>query len=428
MSGKDDLYAAAGGRERLALLSWALYDWANSAYSTIVLTFMFSAYFVRRVAENETIGGAQWSLTLGAAGVLVALGGPLIGAAADQAGRRKPWLALFSLICIAATALLWFVRPSAGDVLPGLLLVAAGQLGMEYAGLLYNAMLPRLVARERLGRWSGWGWSAGYAGGLLALVAALALLQNGARWFGFDEGQAQNIRAAFLLAAGWFAVFAIPLFVFTPDEPPSGKSLRQTVKDGLQQLISTLRQVRRYSGIAAFLIARLIYIDGLATVFVLGGVYAASIFDMSEREVLLLGISLNVTAGLGAAVFAFVDDWIGSKKTVQLSLIGLTVPEAALVLTNSEVLFWIFALLFGVFVGPAQAASRSYLAHVAPAEMRNEMFGLYALSGKAAVLCPLLAAGATYCFNSQRAGMSMVLLFFIGGFLVMLKVPDERER
>ncbi|MFP4084334.1 MAG: MFS transporter [Desulfonatronovibrio sp.] len=407
--------------------SWALFDWGSNSYATIVLTFVFAAYFSQMVADNEVTGAALWATTLGVTGILVGIGGPLLGSIVDQTGRRKPWVAGFSLICILATASLWLVQPSAEYVIPALLLVAIGEIGMEYAGIFYNAMLPRLANSERMGRWSGWGWSMGYLGGLLALVAALAVITYGEQWFGLDEQEAEPVRATFFLAAAWFALFSLPLFLFTPDEPGTGKAPGRAVKDGIRQLRQSIRQAREYSHIVRFLIARLLYIDGLATVFIFGGVYAAGTFGMSPREVLVFGIAVNITAGLGAAFFAWIDDWFGSKKTILLSLSGLFITGTMIVLTESVVLFWLFALALGIFVGPVQAASRTYMGRLAPEALRNQMFGLYALSGKVAFFCPVFVGAVTYLADSQRAGMSVALAFFAAGFAVLLKVPEASD-
>lgn len=407
------------------LVAWALYDWGGSAFATIVQTFVFAAYFTRTVAEDERIGTALWGNTLSIAGVMVAIAGPILGAVADQSGRRKPWIIAFTLLCVGATALLWLVRPSPEYLWLALALLAVGTLGEEIAVIFYNAMLPQLVPQSHIGRWSGWGWSAGYVGGLLCLVVALvAFVEADNPWFPLERESAQHVRATFLLAAGWYLLFALPLFALTPDTPRTGKPARAAVRDGLRQLRGTIVHVRRYRHIVHFLIARMIYIDGLATLFAFGGVYAAGTFDMKESDVLLFGIALNISAGIGAAGFAWVDDWIGSKRTILLSLVGLIVPGTLILLVESQALFWTFGVLLGIFVGPVQAASRSFLARMAPAELRNEIFGLYALSGKAtAFLGPLTVGWLTYLFDSQRIGMSAIIALFLIGLLLMLTVP-----
>lgn len=195
-----------------ALWSWALYDWANSGFAALVQTFVFAAYFARAVAENETIGTAQWGTMMGVAGLVIGLGGPVLGAVADRSGRRKPWLALFSILCIAATGLLWFVRPEVGYVGMALALAGIGTIGSEYAMIFYNAMLPGLASPKAIGRWSGWGWGLGYAGGLVLLIIALYGFVEPTSWFGVSREEALHVRAVMPLTALWYALFCLPLF------------------------------------------------------------------------------------------------------------------------------------------------------------------------------------------------------------------------
>jgi UMF1 family MFS transporter len=398
-----------------------MYDWANSSYATVIQTFVFAAYFTRQIAADETLGTAQWGNTISLAGLLVALGGPFLGALADQTGRRKPWIAFFSLLCIVSTGLLWYVRPENDSAALALLLVGIGTVGFEFAAIYYNAMLPDLAPADRLGRWSGWGWGLGYLGGLACLLVALLLFGDG------NGDAAGHIRATFPLVSAWFLFFSLPLFLFTPDRPPTGLAWRAAVRGGLRQLLDSARQIRQFRHIVRFLVARMFYIDGLATIFAFGGIYAAGSFDMSAQEVLLFGIGLNITAGLGAGTFALLDDRVGARATILFSLVGLLLSGTLILLVASPRLFWLFGLILGLFVGPAQASGRSYLARVAPPALRNEMFGLFAFSGKAtAFIGPLLVGWLTYFSGSQRVGMSSILLFLVIGFLLMLGVPPDK--
>lgn len=416
---------AEGRAATSSLLSWALFDWANSAFPTVIQTFVFAAYFTRRVAADETAGSAAWGTAVGTAGAVIAVSGPILGAIADQGGRRKPWLAWFTAVCVVATSLLWFVEPGA-PVVPALVPLAVGIVAFDLASVFYNAMLPEL-AGDRIGRWSGWAWGLGYAGGLACLAVALfALVRPEGAWLGLDPGEAEHVRATFVLVAVWFAVFSLPVFLVTPDRPGRGRGGVAAVRDGLAQLRTTLRHVRRYGTIVRFLVARMLYTDGLATLFAFGGVYAAGTFDMSEQEILGFGIALNVTAGLGAALFAWLDDRLGSKGTILLALAGLLATGIPILLVESETLFWVLGIVLGTFVGPAQAASRSYLGRAAPAELRNQMFGLYALSGKATAFAgPFLVGWVTAWAGSQRAGMSVIMVFLAAGGLLMLSVPAQ---
>lgn len=417
------------GYSRSALFSWAMYDWANSAFFAVIQTFVFATYFINSVAASETTGSNLWGNTISLAGLIIAVGGPILGAIADQTGRRKPWIAAFSLLCILATALLWYVAPGTEYLWLALGLIFLGTVGSECAIIFYNAMLPDLAPERVLGRWSGWAWGLGYAGGLACLlVALLVFIDVEQAPFGLDTSSAQHVRATFLLTAAWYLVFSLPLFLRTPDAPRTGVSLRKAVARGWKQLRASVRQVRQYRHIVRFLVARMIFIDALATVFAFGGIYAAGTFNMDATQVLTFGIGLNLTAGLGAVLFAWIDDRLGSRLTILVSLAGLIAMTSAVLLVRTETLFWVFGLTLGVFVGPVQAAGRSWMARAAPPDLRNQMFGLFALSGKVtAFMGPFLVGWLTWLGGSQRIGMSVIVVLFCLGLWLMLGVP-EAER
>jgi UMF1 family MFS transporter len=412
-----------------SLFSWAMYDWANSAFFAVIQTFVFATYFLQSVAENETLGSTLWGNTIGAAGFVIAICAPFVGAIADQLGRRKPWIGWFSLLCIGATAGLWFVEPSQDYVMLALVLVFLGTVGSEFAIIFYNAMLPDLASEERMGRWSGWSWGLGYAGGLVCLVVALFVFVDVSNPpFGLDKDMAEHVRATFLLVAVWYALFSVPMFWFTSDRPRIDLKLKQAAASGWTQLKKSIKNVRKFKHIVRFLVARMIFIDALATVFAFGGIYAAGTFDLGEREVLMFGIGLNLTAGVGAALFAWLDDLMGSRTTMLLALVGLILTTTAVLVVTGLTWFWVFGLLLGIFVGPVQAASRTYMARVSPPDLQNQMFGLMALSGKVtSFLGPLLVGWLTYFSDSQRIGMSVIVLLFIIGFVILYTVPEAED-
>ncbi len=411
---------------RTGVAAWCLFDWANSAFPTVIITFVFAAYFTEAVAADRVTGTSQWGYTMSLSALAVALAGPLLGAVADHSGRRKPWLAAFTALAVGATAMLWYARPGVDWALWTLLFVALANFGFEMGMVFYNAMLPELAPKDRIGRVSGWGWGLGYAGGLASLAVALVfLVQADPPPFGLDKGTAEHVRATALLVAGWFAVFSLPLFLFTPDAGPSGLAPAEALRRGVGTLIATIKNLRQHGVIAHFLLARMIYTDGLNTLFAFAGIYAAGTFGMKLDEVILLGIAINATAGLGAVLFAWVDDWIGPKRTILISLVALTVLGAAVLVAQTKTQFWVFAVMLGVFVGPAQAASRSMMARLAPEHLRGEMFGLYAFSGKAtAFVGPALLAWVTAYAGSQRAGMATILVFFAAGMALLWPLPE----
>jgi len=405
--------------------AWCLYDWANSAFPTVIITFVFAAYYTKSVAVDEVTGTAHWGYAMSLSALAVALAGPVVGAIADNSGRRKPWLGFFTGLCVIASAGLWTIMPDPAFAFVALLIAGIGNFAFETGMVFYNAMLPGMVSSSRIGRVSGWGWGLGYFGGLTCLgLILVGLVQPEVPWFGLEKDEAQHIRAAAILVAFWYALFALPLFAFTQDAPPSGLSASQSLAKGMKELRQTFTSVKKYGHIVRFLLARMIYTDGLNTLYAFGGIYAVGVFDMTFDELILFAIAMNVTAGLGAAGFGWVDDWIGPKKTILIALSFLTLLGAILLVIESKTMFWIFGVPLGIFVGPAQAASRSMMARMAPKDLTTEMFGLYAFSGKAtAFLGPALFGAVTAAFDSQRAGMATILIFFVVGMFLLVRVP-----
>lgn len=413
-----------------ALWSWAVYDWANSAFFTIILTFVFAQYFSTSVVQDEVAGTNAWGNIVGISGVFIAILAPILGAIADQSGRRKPWLISFTLLCVLSSAMLWTVMPETNQFWKAAFWVGLGTLGAEFAFIFYNAMLPDLARPERTGRWSGWAWGLGYVGGIASLVIALyGFIEADTALFRLDRDAAEHVRATFVLVAIWYLVFSLPAFLFIPDRPKTGLSLAAATRAGFAQLKESIAHVRQYRDIVRFLIARMLYTDGLATIFTFGGVYAAGTFNMSPTEVLQFAIALNVTAGLGALGFAWIDDALGGRNTILMALVGLGSSALAILVVESSTAFWVWGMILGIFVGPLQSASRSHLARVAPPHLQTQMFGLFAFSGKATAFAgPLLVGWVTAMTDSQRWGMSTILVFLLIGFVLMLKVPATEEK
>lgn len=418
----------APSEPRRALFAWSLYDWANSPFFAVIGTFVFATYFTQAVAPDPETGAAQWGYTLTLCGLAIAVLSPILGAVADAGGRRKPWLAALTLIGIVGSAALWWVEPTPSATLFALGSVAIATVALEIGIAFYNAMLPDLAPPSRLGRWSGWAWGAGYAGGMVALVLMLGLfVMNDNPPFGLDTERSEHIRVVGPFVALWIALFAWPLFAFVPDQPDKGLGVGETARQGFKQLRATLGHLPRYRTIATFLLARMLYIDGLNTLFAFGGIYAAGTFGMAFSEVILFGIALNVTAGLGAVLFAGVDDRLGAKPTVLIGLAGLSVCGIGALVVTDKTAFWLIGSALGLFIGPVQSASRSLMARLAPVELRTEMFGLYAFSGKAtAFLGPFVFATATAYAGTQRAGMATILVFFALGAALLLLVRAPR--
>ncbi|MFL2555128.1 MAG: MFS transporter [Candidatus Rariloculaceae bacterium] len=406
--------------------SWGLYDFANSAFTTLVITFVYATYFTQAMAPDPITGTALWSRAIAFTAIVVAVFSPILGAIADCGGYRKLFVVLATLICAAATIALYFVLP--GQLLMALGLLIVANIAYEFGTVFYNAFLPDLSTPESIGRVSGIAWGLGYLGGLFALgIALVTLIQPDTPWFGFSRDSGENIRATNLLVGGWFLVFSLPLLLWVPESGRRATPSRRVFGSACAQILISLKEIRNYRQIVRFLIARMFFNDGLITIFAFGGIYAAGTFGFTLQEVLLFGIALNVAAGLGAVLFGYVDDKIGSKRTLMITLAGLFLATLLAVLATSKLWFWMAGIVIGIFVGPNQAASRSLMARFVPHNAKNEFFGFFALSGKlTAFIGPLLLGILAQWSGSQRVGISVVLvLFAIGG--VLLAIVDEDE-
>ncbi|BDG74949.1 MFS transporter [Roseomonas fluvialis] len=408
-------------------IAWATFDWANSAFPTVVSTFVIAAYFSQGIAPDPATGQAQWGWMQTVAAVCIALLSPVLGALADNGGRRM-MLAACTLVTAACTALVWFALPDPSWTLYVLVCVGLATIAFEIGTVFYNAMLPEVTTPEHLGRVSGLAWGLGYAGGLVCLGVALVLLiQPNPALFGLDRAESEHVRATALLVGAWTLVFAWPVLMFVPDRPgarlPPGQAVAACLAD-TKRLIQGLPQ---RPDMLRFLVARLFYTDGLNTLFAFGAIYAAGVHGMGMEDILLFGIALNVTAGLGAAGFGLIDDRIGAKRVVMIALVCMVVLGAALLLTASVTWFWALAMALGIFMGPAQAASRTLMAQMAPDGQCASHFGLFALSGRiTGFLGPAVLAAVTAATGSQALGMSTVLVFLALGAVILATVRPVR--
>lgn len=439
---------------RAALIGWILFDWAAQPYFTLITTFVYAPFFASAIAADPASGQALWGFATSAAGLTIALASPVLGTVADAGGPRKPWIAGFGALLVIGTALLWFGVPGDPASVPiALSAYILATIGAEFATVFNNAMMPSLVPPERLGRLSGTGWAMGYVGGLVSLVVTLGFLaanpQTGRTilglipLFGLDAGMHEGDRAAGPLSAVWFIVFVLPMFLFTPDYA-ARRPIRAAIREGLATLRRTLRELPHARDAALFLVANMIYTDGLVALFAFGGIYAAGTFGWGTIEIGSFGILLTITGTLGAYFGGKLDDRLGPKPVILGSLailigVGVAIlsidrdhvgfiiavappqPQGGLFSGTAERIYVLLGLLIGIAAGPMQAASRTLLIRLAPGDRVAQFFGLFALSGKVtSFVGPFLVGAVTAATASQRGGMAVLIgLFAIGAFLLI---------
>jgi UMF1 family MFS transporter len=404
---------------RREVVSWSLYDFANSAFTTLIVTFIFSRYYATVVSDDPLRGAVLWTRAVNISAVTVAVLMPVLGAIADHSGRKKLFLFIATAQTVVFTALLFFAGP--GDALWAGAVFVIANIGFEGGQVFYNGFLPEISDRKTMGRVSGLAWGLGYVGGLLALALGLGMYSG---WVPETDGL--NVRASTLLVAAWFAVFSIPMFLWVRERAPRhSASPGEYVAIGFRRVADTFRHLRTFGEAAKLLLARLIYNDGLTTVFTMASIYVGATLGMGFGEVLVMGIAINVAAGLGAAAFGFVDDRIGGKRTIQITLVVLVVATVLGSLARSTTAFWIAATLIGLMAGPNQSASRSLLSRFVPEAKQAEFFGFFAFSGKlSSVAGPFLYGLLLTLTESHRIAMGSIGLFFTLGFLILLTVDE----
>ena len=423
--------APATPATRGQVFAWALWDAGSASFNAVILTFVFTPYYLIG-AVGAGIGGsvsaAAWlGYALGAAGFLIAVLAPVSGQQADHSGRRKLSVMAWTVVTVAVTAALFVVQDDARYFWLGLLLVAVGSVTFELAEVSYFAMITQVSTPATVGRVSGVGWAAGYFGGIVLLLAIYAGLiagdgpTRGVLDVPVEDGL--NFRVAALVAAAWFLLLALPLFARIPETPRRGQPRRgvlaayRTLLRDLRELYATAPHTVYFLGASALLR------DGLAAIFTLGGVLAVSVYGFDGADVLVFGIAANLVAAAGALAGGRLDDRFGPKPVIIGSLVGLLVAGSVLLVSSGRTAFWLFGLLLTVFVGPAQSACRSFLARLAPPGREGQLFGLYATTGRAvSFLAPTLFGVFIAVFGSDRAGIVGILLVLAAGLIALLPV------
>lgn len=435
---------------KLGKFSWALFDWANQPYFTVITTFIFAPYFTSFVVGDPVQGQAYWGYTQAAAGILIAILSPLFGSIADAGGPRKPWIGVFVLMCALSSISLWWAIPDQGNGLLWILVaIVIGTIGVEFSLVFNNAMLPSLTSRRKMGRLSGLGWGIGYLGGLIVLfIVLLGFSLPDEPLFGIDKVAHEQDRLTGPLSGIWFLIFIIPMMMFTPDMKSKGIGKMEAVHVGVSNLIGTLKSLKNHKNIVFFLFARMFYNDGILALIGFSGIYAAGLFGWSTTALGIFGILINVFAIAGSFLGGWLDDKLGSKPTIVISVLGLAfasvgvlsisdgqvlfglpaampTEDSGLFASSAELVFLGFGFIMGFFFGPAQAASRTLIARLSPPENVAEFFGLFALSGKAtAFVAPLAIGIVTDMSGQQRPAMIVIFILLMVGAALMSFVKE----
>lgn len=446
-------------------LSWALFDFARVPYILLVTIYIFAPYFTNVLVGDPVRGQALWGDIQGYSGLVIALLAPFIGAISDAGGRRKPWIAVFAFLIAAPAALLWFARADGSglSILQIGVLVAITYVAYEFASVFYNAMLPSIVTHERIGGLSGLSLALGNAGGLVLLLFMLICfsLPGHVHWsfipahplFGVDQLSHQPERLTGPIAAASIVVFAPFLLLFTPDRPAGTLRWDEAAITGFRSVLKTLRSLGHYRNAATYLVARLFFNDGMTAILVFSGVYAAGIFHWGALQMMVYGIVASVFAVFGGFLGGWLDDHLGSKPALFISVGGTLVFGLAMITmgpdrilwfipydvnappvhslpffrTWPEIIFMITVVLAAICVTASYANARTMMARIAPVDRMTEFFGLYSLSGQSTSFMATLSVGwLTAYTSSQRGGMLAIMVFLVIGLIGLIFVKEER--
>ena len=410
-------------------LAWSFYDWANSAWSAIIITFIFSRYFVDVIAPDRDIGTLYWTWTIGLSSLFAALLSPIFGSISDQTQSSKAWL-IFSTVVYSLIAFsLWFVQPNGIEIFIIILLIFIGNLFYEISQIFYNGQLKLITTKDNFAKLSGFAWGLGYVGTVFIFLIYYGIfLLPKDPIFSLDISTFENIRISFPITGFWIILFSLPFF-FTFQDPKSKISnTKLDIKQTFVQLKVTLKNLQKYKNLVRFLIARIFYMDGINAIFAVAAIYATIVFGMTTTDIILLGIGTNMSAGLGSWIFAFIEKKFGSKNVIVYSLIFIFIIGIIILLTNQKNLFIILAMMLSSFFGPIQSASRVYFAKSIPDEKKYEFFGFYSFAGKVtSFIGPILFGTIAYIFSSQKIGMASLLVLFAIGFFILLKVENDQS-
>ena len=387
-------------------MSWCLFDFANSSYSAVISAVVFPVYYATQIVGNQNgLGDLWWGRAVSLSMAVIAVTSPFMGGVADYGGIRKKLLLVYTALCISMVMSLSLLAK--GMVLQGFVLITLANIGMEGGLVFYNSFLPEISEKDHQGRVSAWGYAVGYAGSIISLLAAIPLVKSGC----FGE--------TWLMVAGFFALFSLPAFVYLPRDR-SGLTIIRAALQGFRHTRSTIKEIWSKKEARRFLIAYLIYEDGVNTVIVFSSLFAATTLGFRPQELIGLYLLVQVTALTGAFAMAKPIDFVGPKKVVALSLGMWCAVSVVAFFISSKGHFWLLSCIAGLGLGTVQAATRAFFTQFIPTGHESEYFGIYSMVGKtSAVAGPLVFGYMSSTFGSQRPAILSVALFFLAGLIII---------
>jgi MFS transporter, UMF1 family len=400
-------------KQKGKIFVWTLFDFANTSFSIIVVTFLYAVYFKKTVTAGEPVGDLYWSVAVSAAMLVTAFISPVLGAIADYSGSKKRFLLFFTLLCIIATSLLYFVGE--GDIFWGVLIFIIANIGFEAGLVFYDAFLPEITTANNYGKISGYGFGMGYFGSLATLAIVYPFIQN------------EMLRETFPVAALFFLIFSIPIFIFLKEVRKKTEPEKSYVAIGFQRVWSTISNLKNYKNLATFLLAYFFYIEGVNTIIFFSGNFASTTLGFSDAELLMFFITVQTTAIIGAVSLGIVADSFGQKRTIIVTLFIWLIVVAMAYVVESKTWFYVVGLLAGTAMGSSQSISRSLMSKLTPMEKKTEFFGFYSFFGKSsAVVGPLVFGLISYLTGNQRYAIISIAFFFVVGMLILFKVKDPK--
>jgi len=410
---------------RREIFGFMMFDFANSSYTTVIITAVFNAYFVRVVVNQANRGELLWAVTLSISYFLVMVFGPVFGAAADYSSTKKRYLFVTYLFCVVFTALLFFIKP--GFIIPAMIFVVLSNIGYSAGENFVSSFLPDIAGEKEMGKISGYAWSFGYIGGLLSLAICLILIT----YLKAGPNTHLSVRLTNIITALFFGIAAIPTFLWVRERGAERILDRNQsfFRIAFGRLAATYRNIGEFGELVKFLFSFLLFNSGIMVVISFAAIFAQKELGFTPGMTVLLIIVVNITASIGAFLFGFLDDTVGTKNTVMVTLFIWIATVITAFFVHSKQLFWIVANLAGIAMGSSQSSARALIGLFSPRTKSAEFFGFWGFAGKFSAILGILSFGImSYLFSSNRVAILSTIFYFVAGFVLLLFVNEKRGR